>query len=151
MTTKISPREWEALSAYLDGALSSQERNRLEERLEENPEMHSALQDLRRDCSRSAMPLQAVSRIRPSLSSGNLTTRPPSSPAPIATVGGLGSAQLLITSVSLKVIQRQAPSARDVGTGSRKTSLPCAISDAAESAVLCRAAIRNLVPALPVA
>lgn len=48
MTTKISPREWEALSAYLDGALSFQERTRLEARLEENPDMRSALQDMRR-------------------------------------------------------------------------------------------------------
>jgi anti-sigma factor RsiW len=47
MTTKISPKEWEALSAYLDGQLSSQERTRLESRLEASTELRATLDDLR--------------------------------------------------------------------------------------------------------
>jgi len=48
MTKKISNREWEALSAYLDKQLSARERSRLEARLKENPELRQALQEMRR-------------------------------------------------------------------------------------------------------
>jgi hypothetical protein len=48
MTTKISNREWEALSAYLDGQLSSRDRTRLEESLKERAELRAALDELRR-------------------------------------------------------------------------------------------------------
>lgn len=46
--SKISPREWEALSAYLDGQLAQNERIRLEDRLHGNPHLQTALEDLRR-------------------------------------------------------------------------------------------------------
>lgn len=48
MTKNISMREWEALSAYLDGQLPAKERIRLETRLNQAPELRSALEDLRR-------------------------------------------------------------------------------------------------------
>lgn len=48
MTNKISNREWEALSAYLDKQLSARERSRLEARLKENPELRQALEEMRR-------------------------------------------------------------------------------------------------------
>jgi hypothetical protein len=48
MTKNISMREWEALSAYLDGQLPAKERLRLETRLNQAPELRSALEDLRR-------------------------------------------------------------------------------------------------------
>jgi hypothetical protein len=48
MTTRISPKEWETLSAYLDGQLSTNDRVRLERLLTERPEMYVALIDLRR-------------------------------------------------------------------------------------------------------
>ncbi|MCC7129755.1 MAG: hypothetical protein B6D39_01115 [Anaerolineae bacterium UTCFX2] len=48
MTTRISPRDWEALSSYLDNQLSSIERNRLELRLEVEPELRGGLKELRR-------------------------------------------------------------------------------------------------------
>lgn len=48
MTTKISPRDWEAISAYLDGQLNQKERNRLEERFRVNTELRTALQEMRR-------------------------------------------------------------------------------------------------------
>jgi hypothetical protein len=48
MTKNISMREWEALSAYLDGQLPAKERVRLETRLNQAPELRSALEDLRR-------------------------------------------------------------------------------------------------------
>jgi hypothetical protein len=48
MTKNISMREWEALSAYLDGQLPAKERTRLETRLNQAPELRSALEELRR-------------------------------------------------------------------------------------------------------
>lgn len=48
MTTKIPPRIWEDLSSYLDGQLTLKERARLESQLESNPDLRSALEDLRR-------------------------------------------------------------------------------------------------------
>lgn len=48
MTNKISTREWEALSAYLDKQLSARERSRLEAKLRESSELRQALQELQR-------------------------------------------------------------------------------------------------------
>jgi hypothetical protein len=48
MTTRISPRDWEALSAYLDGQLSPNELTRLEKRLRLSADLRAALEDLRR-------------------------------------------------------------------------------------------------------
>ena len=48
MTRMLSNREWEALSAYLDGELSARERARLEAALESNSELRAAMEDLRR-------------------------------------------------------------------------------------------------------
>ena len=61
MTTRISPKEWEALSAYLDGQLSANDRIHLERLLTERPEMRVALKDLRstRDFLRSQPSLRA--------------------------------------------------------------------------------------------
>lgn len=47
MTMKITPPEWEAISAYLDGQLAQKERARLEARLQASAELRSALEDLR--------------------------------------------------------------------------------------------------------
>lgn len=41
-------RDWEALSAYLDNQLKAKDRVRLESRLNESPELRSALEELRR-------------------------------------------------------------------------------------------------------
>lgn len=48
MTLQVSSRDWETLSAYLDGQLSSKERARLETRLNTDPDLQQALQELRR-------------------------------------------------------------------------------------------------------
>lgn len=48
MTTRIMIRDWEALSAYLDNQLKAKDRVRLESRLNQDPELRSALQELRR-------------------------------------------------------------------------------------------------------
>ena len=48
MTSKISPREWEDLSAYLDGQLNPKRRARLEAGLQESEELRAALEELRR-------------------------------------------------------------------------------------------------------
>lgn len=47
MTRQISSREWELLSAYLDGELTYRERSRLEEKLEVRVELRAALDELR--------------------------------------------------------------------------------------------------------
>lgn len=48
MTNRISKRDWERLSAYLDGQLSGRERARMESRLQAEPKLQSALEELRR-------------------------------------------------------------------------------------------------------
>ncbi len=48
MITRISPREWEALSAYLDNQLGSKERTLLEARLDADADLRTALDELRR-------------------------------------------------------------------------------------------------------
>lgn len=48
MKTNITKREWEALSAYMDGQLSPAERMRLESQLKQRQDLVNALQDLRR-------------------------------------------------------------------------------------------------------
>lgn len=47
MKNQIKSRDWEALSAYLDGQLSNREHTRLQTRLKSNPDLQSALEDLR--------------------------------------------------------------------------------------------------------
>ena len=48
MTTRITIRDWEALSAYLDNQIKPKDRVRLESRLEQSPELRSAFEELRR-------------------------------------------------------------------------------------------------------
>jgi hypothetical protein len=48
MMTRISNRDWEALSAYLDGQLSKRDQDRLEARLNDNADLQDALEQLRR-------------------------------------------------------------------------------------------------------
>src|SRR5512139_3917367 len=48
MTTNITDRDWEDLSAYLDGQLGARDQRRLEDRLQRSADLRAALQDLRR-------------------------------------------------------------------------------------------------------
>lgn len=48
MTKNISSRDWESLSAYLDGYISQKERQQLEERLQRSVELRNGLEELRR-------------------------------------------------------------------------------------------------------
>jgi len=48
MTTRITDRDWELLSAYLDGELNARDRARLENRLQTSTDLRSALDDLQR-------------------------------------------------------------------------------------------------------
>jgi hypothetical protein len=48
MTKKITTRDWEALSAYLDGQLAQKERARLEINLRDSQDLRTALDELRR-------------------------------------------------------------------------------------------------------
>src|SRR5574340_13804 len=45
---KLSSREWELISAYIDGELNAQEKARLEERIKISPEYQQAIEGLRR-------------------------------------------------------------------------------------------------------
>jgi hypothetical protein len=47
MKTRISKRDWEALSAYIDEQLTAGERSRLESRLQSDPDLQTALEELR--------------------------------------------------------------------------------------------------------
>ncbi len=48
MTTKITDRDWELLSAFLDEELGARDKARLESRLQTSADMRAALDDLRR-------------------------------------------------------------------------------------------------------
>lgn len=48
MTTRLKPRDWETLSAYLDGQLTPRENARLEARLQADVDMRNSLEQLRR-------------------------------------------------------------------------------------------------------
>ena len=48
MTNRINNRDWEALSAYLDGQLSPRDKTRLESRLRDNPILREGLEELRK-------------------------------------------------------------------------------------------------------
>lgn len=60
MTTRISSRDWEDLSAYLDGELTPRERSRLESRIEARAELRAALEELRK----TRMVLRSQPRVR---------------------------------------------------------------------------------------
>ena len=47
MKNQIKSHDWEVLSAYLDGQLATREHTRLETRLKSDPELQSALEELR--------------------------------------------------------------------------------------------------------
>ena len=48
MTDRISTRDWDDLSAYLDGQLNTKEQTRVETRLRQDTDFRSALEELRR-------------------------------------------------------------------------------------------------------
>ena len=60
MTTQITPRDWETLSAYLDDQLSGQERKELESRLVKDPGLNRGLDELRR----TRMILRSLPKLR---------------------------------------------------------------------------------------
>jgi anti-sigma factor RsiW len=51
MITQLTAHDWEAISAYLDEQLNPQERAALEARLQNDLDLQTGLQDLRRTCS----------------------------------------------------------------------------------------------------
>src|SRR5512139_3652907 len=84
MTTRITIRDWEALSAYLDNQLKPKDRVRLESRLEESPELRSAYEELRRTRAvlRSQRPLRAPRNftLTPEMAGVRLGVRPGARP-----------------------------------------------------------------------
>lgn len=80
MKNNISPREYEQLSAYLDGQLNERDRSRLEARLRSVPELSSALEDLRqtRTLLRSLPPMKAPRsfKLTPEMVGQTRRTRP---------------------------------------------------------------------------
>jgi hypothetical protein len=61
MTNKIPPRDWEDLSAYMDGQLAPKERQKLEARLQTRADLRLALEELRRTRAvlRARLPVRA--------------------------------------------------------------------------------------------
>jgi hypothetical protein len=60
MTTQITLRDWETLSAYLDDQLGAPESHELESRLRNNPELSQGLEELRR----TRMILRSLPKLR---------------------------------------------------------------------------------------
>ena len=60
MAIQITPRDWEAVSAYLDHQLSEKEQAQIEARLSNEPELREALESLRR----SRLVLRSAPRLR---------------------------------------------------------------------------------------
>jgi hypothetical protein len=115
MTTRISPKEWEALSAYLDGQLSTNDRIRLEELLTERPEMRVALKDLRRtrDFLRSQPSLRAPRNftLSPQLAGIRIKERGSSFAFPVlSAVSALASILLVLVFVGDMLITGAGPS-----------------------------------------
>lgn len=79
MTKNISMREWEALSAYLDGELPAKERTKMEARLNQAPELRSALEEMRhtRAVLRSQPKVRAPRNFTLTPEMVGLTSRPP--------------------------------------------------------------------------
>ena len=84
MTNNISSRDWETLSAYLDGELSPKDRRLLEAKLRTRGDLRVALEDLRRTRTivRSHLPMRAPRNF-------TLTPEMAGIPARKAPVGGL--------------------------------------------------------------
>jgi anti-sigma factor RsiW len=82
--TRITMRDWEALSAYLDNQLKTKDRLRLESRLNHDPELRSALEELRRTrlVLRSQPPLRAPRNftLTPEMAGVRSGVRPGASP-----------------------------------------------------------------------
>ncbi|MFC2043287.1 anti-sigma factor family protein [Chloroflexota bacterium] len=115
MTTRISPKEWEALSAYMDGQLSTNDRIRLERLLTERPEMLVALKDLRRtrDFLRSQPRLRAPRNftLSPQLAGVRLIERRSSFAFPVlSAVSALASILFVLVFVGDMLITGAGPS-----------------------------------------
>ena len=115
MTTRISPKEWETLSAYLDGQLSANDRIRLERLLTERPEMRVALKDLRRtrDFLRSQPSLRAPRNftLSPQLAGIRIKERRSSFAFPVlSAVSALASILLVLVFVGDMLITGAGPS-----------------------------------------
>ena len=115
MTKRISPKEWETLSAYLDGQLSSNDRIRLEVLLTERPEMCVALEDLRR--TRNFLRIQPSLRaprnftLSPQLAGIRIKERGSSFAFPVlGAVSALASILLVLVFVGDMLITRAGPS-----------------------------------------
>src|SRR5450756_475407 len=75
MTPRIFPDDWEILSAYLDGQLSDREMTQLRQRLDAQPELQRALDELQR----TKMVLRSAPRRRVPR---NFTLTPAMAPTP---------------------------------------------------------------------
>src|SRR5512146_360896 len=60
MTSRIAPEDWEILSAYIDGQASAKEQEKLRQKMETDPELQRALEELQR----TKMVLRAAPRRR---------------------------------------------------------------------------------------
>ncbi len=100
MTTQITPRDWETLSAYLDDQLSAPERHELENRLGKNPELSQGLEELRstRMILRSLPKLRAPRNftLTPSMAGQRIRRRPDIRHLSIVTTGDDVSDSLLL-------------------------------------------------------
>lgn len=119
MTTRITDRDWELLSAYLDGELNARDKARLEGRLQASTDLHAALNDLRR----TRALLRAQPRLRAprnfTLTAESAGIRSSSRPAPrLSPIFGMVSAfaSFLLVAVVLSELVVKSPtmSARQI-------------------------------------
>ena len=101
--SKISPRDLKALSAYLDGELNAKERQHLETRLEQRPELRANLEELRstRAVLRNAPVLRAPRNftLTPQMAGMRTGGRAPAGPYPLLRLTSALAAIFLVLAV----------------------------------------------------
>lgn len=119
MTTRITDRDWESLSAYLDGELNARDKARLENRLQTSTDLRSALDDLQH----TRALLRAQPRLRAprnfTLTAASAGIRSSSRPAPrlspiFGMVSAFASFLLIAVVLSELVVKSPTMSARQI-------------------------------------
>jgi len=114
MATQITPRDWEAVSAYLDHQLSAKTQAQIEARLSNEPELRDALESLRRTrlILRSAPRLRAPRNftLTPSMAGVKHGSRAPAGAYPLLRLASmLATLFFVLVTVGSFVIQSSQP------------------------------------------
>jgi len=138
MTTNISPRDWEALSAYLDGQLAPKERQNLEARLQARADLRAALDELRRtrEVVRARLPVRAPRNftLTPEMAGIRKPSRPAMTLFPAMRLASALSS-LLFVLVALGEIFMSGPlsAARQVAVEQKRAAAPLSAAQATQA------------------